>query len=231
MVLRALRDSFVNVVDRLQGHAKLGDEGLGSDDALIGGQRCGALDGLDALVDDVGVTHVMGAEKALEHGAPRKLGGLEGWPLREDVAEDGGVFVVKPLQDVRAVVLQGTGEAIGDAHFFTDEAAAMFDDLLEGAHLGALAVEGFEFVAVLEQGVELEFGVRKVVLGVAEGEGLVVLGEREGIDRKERVEIIEHWLDERPHVVRDFPDCWLSVCVYDNCSMPYRGELSSDYAS
>jgi hypothetical protein len=44
MVLRALRDGFVEVCDGLQGDPELGDEGwheedIGGDDAFIGGQR------------------------------------------------------------------------------------------------------------------------------------------------------------------------------------------------
>ena len=68
----------------------------------------------------------------------RELGGLEGWPLGEEIAEDGGVFVVKPWEDVREVVLQGTGEAIREAYVVAHEAAAMFDELRGGTHLGAL---------------------------------------------------------------------------------------------
>jgi len=195
MALGALCNGVVNVVDGVQGHAKLSDEGLdregsGSDDALIGGQWCGAFDGLNAVVDDGGVTHVMGVEKALERGAPRELGGLEGWPLGEEIAEDGGVFVVEPLQDVRDVVLQGTGEAIGQAHCVAHEAAAMFDEWLEGTHLGALGVERREFVAMPAQEVERQFGVRGVVLGVAGGEGLAVAREGKGIDGKEHEEVV-----------------------------------------
>jgi hypothetical protein len=150
----------------------------------------GALDGLDALVDDVGVAHMMGAEEALEGGAARQLGGFEGRPLGEEIAEDGGVFVVEPLEDVREVVLQGTGKAIREAHFVAHEAAAMFDEVLEGTHVGALGVEGVEFVAMREQKLTLEFGVRGVVLGVAGGEGLTVSREGTGIDGKEHEEVI-----------------------------------------
>ncbi len=134
MALGALRDGGVEVRDRLEGHAQLGDEGLdqqgmGDDNAFIGGQWGGALDGLEAFVDDVGVTHVMGAEEALEGGAAGELDGFESRPLGEEVAEDGRVFVVKPLEDLRKVVLQGTGKAIGEAYFVADEATAMFDEL------------------------------------------------------------------------------------------------------
>ena len=120
----------------------LNQERSGGDDTLIGGQGCGALDGLDALVDDVDVAHMMGAEEALEGGAARELDGFEGRPLGEEVAEDGGVFVVKPLEDVGEVVFQGTGEAIGETHVVADQTAAMFDEWLKGTHRGAWGVRG-----------------------------------------------------------------------------------------
>jgi hypothetical protein len=115
MALGVLGNSVVEVLDRLQGHAELADEGLdqegiGDDDALIDGQRRGALDGLEALIDDVGVADVMRPEKALQGSAARELCGLERWPLGEKIAEDGRVFVVKPLQDMRKVVFQGTAK-------------------------------------------------------------------------------------------------------------------------
>jgi hypothetical protein len=103
--LGALRNSAVDVRDRVQGHAQLADEGLdqegmGDADALIGGQRRGALDGVDALIDDVGIADVVRPEKALQGRAARELGGLERWPWGEKIAEDGRVVVVKPWQDM-----------------------------------------------------------------------------------------------------------------------------------
>jgi hypothetical protein len=97
---------MVEGLDRVQGHAELADEGLdqegiGDDAALIGGQRRGALAGLEALLDDVGVADVVRPETALQGRAARELCGLESWPWGEKIAEDGRVFVVKPLQDMR----------------------------------------------------------------------------------------------------------------------------------
>ena len=98
------------------------------DHALIGGQGSRALDGLEARGDDVGVAHVMGVEEALQGGASRKLGGVKGRPVGEDVTEARGVFVVTPWQGVREVVLQRTGEAVGQAHCVADHTAAMCDE-------------------------------------------------------------------------------------------------------
>jgi hypothetical protein len=156
MALGALGDGLVEVFDRLQGDAELADESLdqermGGDDALIGGQRCRALDGLDALVDDGGIAHVMVSQEAFQGGAARQLGGLEGGPWGEEVTEERGVYVVKPVQDVREVVFQGTGEAVGEAHVIADQTEAVFDELRKGTHRGDLGGEGWEFVAMLEQ--------------------------------------------------------------------------------
>ncbi len=111
MALGALCDGVVEGLDRVQGHTQLGDagldeEGIGGDDALLGGQWGGALDGMDALVDDIGVAQVMGAEEALKGGTTRELHGFEGGPLGEEVAKNGGVVIVEPLEDMGDVVFR-----------------------------------------------------------------------------------------------------------------------------
>ena len=195
MALSAVRNGVVEGRDRVQDHAELGDEGLdqegsGDDDTLIRGQRCGALDGVEALIDDVGVASVMSMEKTLQGGAACELCCLEGWPLGENIAEDGGVFVVKPLQDMRTIVFQGTGETIRGAHVVAHEASTMFDAWFAGTHRGALGLQGRELSAMLEQEFELELGISGVVLGVAGCEGFTVPGERERIDGKEHEAVV-----------------------------------------
>ena len=69
MALGTVGNSLVESLDRLHSHAELGHKGLdqegtGGDDAFIGGQRRRALDGVEALGDDLSVTHVMVAEEA-----------------------------------------------------------------------------------------------------------------------------------------------------------------------
>ena len=109
MALGALRNGLVEVCDHMQEDPELGDEsldqeGMRGDNALIGRQWCRALDGLDARVDDVGIAHVMGAEEALS-GTARQLGGFQGRPLSKEVTEECGVFILKPLQGVREIIL------------------------------------------------------------------------------------------------------------------------------
>ena len=86
------RDGAVEVLDRLQGGAELGHESpdeahLGRDDPLIGRERNGRFDRLDALRDEARL-HMVLAKEALEGGAACQMNRFEGGPLGEDVAED-----------------------------------------------------------------------------------------------------------------------------------------------
>jgi hypothetical protein len=133
--------------------------------------------------------------------ASRQLGGFEGRPLGEEIAEDGGVFVVEPWEDVREVVLQGTGQAIREAHVVADQTAAMVAKLFEGTHGGALGLEGLELVAMLAQELKLECRVRGIVLGVAGSEGFAVLGQGQRIDGEQDEERVwPQGLDQRAFV-------------------------------
>jgi hypothetical protein len=79
---------------------------------------------------------------------------------------------------------------MGQAHLVANEAAAMWDELLKGTHFGALRGEGLKFVAMGAQELELEFGVRGAVLGVAGREGFAISREGEGVNGKEHEAVI-----------------------------------------
>jgi hypothetical protein len=192
MVLRALCDGVVEVGNGLQGDPELGDEGvyeedMGGDDAVIAGQRLGALDGLDAGGDKVGRAHVVGPEEACQSGAACALRGLQGRPAAEEVAKDRGIFLGKPLQDLRKGVCEGTGQAVGQTDCVAAQAPAGLDELRQGAHGGALRAEWGERVAVCEEDVDLEFGIGGIIFGPARGKRFAVLGHGERIDRKEHI--------------------------------------------
>ena len=52
-----------------------------------------------------------------------------------------GVFLLQPVQHVGKRVLEGPGEAVGDAHGVTAPAATVLDELGAGAHRRALRPE------------------------------------------------------------------------------------------
>ena len=98
--LGQLRDGAVEVIDRLQGGAELGHERpdeahLGRDDPLIGRERDGRFDRLDAWRDDARLQ--MGWRRSARGWCACQMDRFEGGPLGEKVAEDRGVFVGKPL--------------------------------------------------------------------------------------------------------------------------------------
>ena len=77
--LGPLRDGEVEISDGLQGdtglgHKRLDQQGIGGDNARIGGQRRGGLDGVAALGHHVCRAHVVVAEEGLKGGTARALG-------------------------------------------------------------------------------------------------------------------------------------------------------------
>jgi hypothetical protein len=87
-------------------------------------------------------------------------------------------------------VFQGTGEAISDTHVVAHEAVAMVDELLKGRQFGALRGKRVKLVAMGEQELEPEFGVRGVVLGVAGRDSFARPREGEWVDGKEHEAVI-----------------------------------------
>src|SRR5262245_38212193 len=134
MPLGMLRNGVVKVLDRLQGGPELADEGLheqhiGGDDALIGGQGDGSLDGVDALCNNLCRAHMVLAKEGLQGRAAGQLGSLQGGPATEKVTKDNGVFVLKPLEHLREIVFQSACEPISDSHFVSNHTPAVFNEL------------------------------------------------------------------------------------------------------
>jgi hypothetical protein len=142
MVLGALRDGVVEVGTGRQRDAELGDEGLhqehmGSDDPVIGGERHGTLDGLEAGGDDVNRAHVVSPEDPCQGGAARQWRGCARGPAAADGTQERRLFVGQPWQDLWQGVVEGTGQAMGTPDCVTDQAPAVCDAWGEGTQGGA----------------------------------------------------------------------------------------------
>jgi hypothetical protein len=190
----------------MQDGTELGDERLDAErmrgnNALIGRAWRRALDGVNALINHMGIAHMMGVEEALQSRAARQLSGCEGWPWGEKVTAERGVCVVKPFQDVREGVLQRTGEAVGEAHFGADQTATMCDELLTRTQRGALGDERLECVAMLQQELKLRRGVRGVICRMAGRAGFPVFGQGARTDREQHEAcLLTQGVDERTFV-------------------------------
>ena len=101
MARGALGDSGVKSLDGVQGDTELVDQGLaeqgmGREDARIGGQGRGGLESADTRVDDVRRADMVVAAEGRQGGAACALGGCEGRPATEKVTKDQGVFPCNP---------------------------------------------------------------------------------------------------------------------------------------
>jgi hypothetical protein len=194
-VRSALGDGFVAVGKGRQGNSALGDEGvpeedMGGNDACIGGQRSGALDGLDAGGNHIGRPHVVGPEEAGQGRATRALGAFEGRPAAQEVTKDRRLLLLKPLEDMRAGVFERTGHAVGQTDFGTAQATVVLDEVRSGAPGGAWGAEWGARVAVCEEALTLACGIGGVLLGPARGKCGTVLGHGERMDGKEHEDFL-----------------------------------------
>jgi hypothetical protein len=151
--LGTLRDGGSKIGEGRQGDPAVGDkglhpEGIGGNNACIGGEGCGRFDGLDTLGEDRGRAHVMRTAEGFEGRTAGELHCLAGRPGTETITEERGVFLLKPVPHVRARVLEGAGQAVGEPHCIADHAAPVCDKLGESAHRGALRLERLQRVAM-----------------------------------------------------------------------------------
>jgi hypothetical protein len=73
---------------------------------------------------------------------------------------------------------------------FADEAAAGLDELFERAHRRALGLKRFQLVTRFQEALELECGVRGIVLGAAGSASLTVPRQGKGGERDQDEEVV-----------------------------------------
>jgi hypothetical protein len=85
--------------------------------------------------------------------------------------------------------LQGTGQAVGETAFGTDQTPARFDEWRQGAPRRAVGAEWGELVAVFAEERDLACGISGVVFRPARGKRFALRGHGERIDGQEPAEI------------------------------------------
>ena len=226
MALGTLREGGVEVGDGLQGDAELGNkcldqQNMGGDDALIGGERCGRLESVAAVCDDVFRAYVVVAEKGLKGGAARALGRFEGGPATHKVTENVRIFILKPVEHLRERVFQCTGEAVRHAHCIPDHAPTMCDELCEGAHGRALRMEWLQLIPMREQQFELQFSVAGIFFSPTRGEGFAVPRQGQRMNREEDQQVIlAQGEDQRTFVQFEAESHGLTVKTRTQCGAP-----------
>ena len=90
------------------------------------GRRCGLVDALDAFLDPLLGAAVVRVEELAQGATMGVLQLLQSRPALEQIGDQGAVQVVEPVQNLREVQLQGSGETIAVAGFFVYQSAAFF---------------------------------------------------------------------------------------------------------
>lgn len=126
------RDLDIEAVDCPQRHAQLFDEGehqelIGPDHGQVVGQRGGAFDGVNALIDARLRAHVVVMKERQQRSPAGALELFERRPASEEVAEQQRVTVLKPSEDIGEILFQRINEATANAVLVPHQPAALFD--------------------------------------------------------------------------------------------------------
>ena len=127
-------------------------------------------------------------------------GGFQGGPLLDKGAGQGtGEVFPDQFQGLREVAFEGAAEPVAQAHLVGDKLAAGLDQQLKLTGDRVIGVPGFEPVPMVEQDVQHEVGVQRVVFGAAGIEGLAEFGAGLGVNRIELQTFIgQERIEQRP---------------------------------
>ena len=133
---------------------------------------------------------VVGIEEGFQTGGSSALDLSERWPAGQEVAEQDGVTLVKPVERLRIVLLEGMGQAIGEASLVADQLTTVFGEAEQCAHVLALRLQRGKSLWVSHEKIQGQFGIGGIVLGATGFEGLTVLGQGRRVDGKEHQEVV-----------------------------------------
>jgi hypothetical protein len=153
---------------------------------------------LDATLDSGLTNDLMVAEELGEGLWGCGLCGFDFWELFDEVAEDQGVFIFKPVEDLGKVGLKRGGDAIGESDFFTNKPSARFDPLSECSVFGTAWYLDIKFVGMFAQKVDDNSGVDGVRLGARRLERFTISGNSSGINgHQHQVVILTEGVEQR----------------------------------
>ncbi len=75
--------------------------------------------------------------------------------------------MIKPLNGLWEILLQRIAQPIGKSDFIVDQYLPLFDEKEQVAHPDALRLQGFELVAMIDQGLQRNLGVTGMGIGSA----------------------------------------------------------------
>ena len=175
--------------------SKLGDEGVheedsGGDDTVIGGQRSGALDGLNAGGDQVGRAHVVGRKQPAKvvrraRGAALRVGQRLRTSPKIAVSFSGNHGRTCGKEFLSALVKRLVRRTVSPTR-----RRRCSTRCAKARMVGLWGLRGVRLSRCVEEALDLECGIGGVIFGPARGQRCAVRGHGARIDRKEPEEII-----------------------------------------
>src|SRR5215475_8798485 len=116
----------------------------------------------------------------------------------EQIGDQGAVQVVEPVQNLREVQLQGSGETIAVAGFLVYQLATFFYQEMQQASLLGIGLQGAQRLTMAHQQIQQRSRVMGIALGTRRGECLAVVRCGSGVYREQhQVRVFGQSIDER----------------------------------
>jgi hypothetical protein len=177
---------------KLSGQEAAG-HGADRDDGLVGGQGFGVGDALEAVLDGVGATNIVGVKEGAYRVGPSGFEGDQVGPFEEKGAGQGAEEIfADQIESLWIIGFEESGQGIGELSAQVDGGAAGLNQTVQFAGLDVVGMPGGELVAMDPEQIQQEVGIGQVVFGAGGIEGLAITGAGFGIDRIEGDEFNLH---------------------------------------
>src|SRR5215469_3997008 len=160
---------------------------------------------LDAFLDPLLGAAVVRVEELAQGAAMGVRQLLQSRPALEQIGDQGAVQVVEPVQNLREVQLQGSGETIAVAGFLVYQLAAFFYQEMQQAGLLGIRLQGVQRLTMAHQQIQQRSRVMGIALGARRGECLAVVRCGSGVYREQH-QVRGIWSKYRPEVRETAPD-------------------------
>ena len=173
-------DMFVQSARLVQQRAQVQD---GDTDArLLGGQRLGLADELQALFEQLGPPKVVSIIESFDHAG---LGGFKAWEVGPTVQErpgHRGVEVAHQLEGLGIIAFDQAAELVEHLLFAIHQVPTGFDQAGQLEGLGVLGLEGAQFGGVVADQFQEQAGIGQVVSGARRSEGFAIASAGHWVD-------------------------------------------------
>ena len=119
-----------------------------NDNGLICRQGRCCFYGVQSVCQNLGKTHVMLVKKGFQGVLPCTFDLDQRWPLPDKITKYRGVDMVKPVQDLRIIMLQCSAQAVSDAFFFVNHHSSLFNQRCQCPHFHTLGFQGSKAIGM-----------------------------------------------------------------------------------